>query len=179
MISSKVKEEIMKSYRIGLMVLLLLAAATFWLASKANKNNAAVKIEPRNRVTADSSAIIFEKIVVTAERPKKTADNPAKAKPHEIIFPEIVVTAPRSQPIPKEITVYGKRPAKNAKPVIFSSKPVVGGSERNRSWSSLNIGINQPDGIMVRGNFFKPDYENLANDFRGKLFGYPWNLNLD
>lgn len=154
----------MKSYQIGLAVLLLLAAPTFWIASK---NNAALKIETPNRAAADSSAITFEKIVVTAERP------------NEIIFPEIVVTAPRPQPIPKETTVYGKRPAKNAKPVISSSKPVAGGLERNRPGSSLNNGINRPDGIMVRGNFFKPDHENLANDFRSKLFGYPWNFNYE
>jgi hypothetical protein len=167
MISLKVKEETMKSYQIGLAVLLLLAAAIFWLASKGNENNAAFKIGTPNRTAADSSAITFEKIVVTAERP------------NEIIFPEIVVTAPRPQTILKEITVYGKRPAKNAKPVISSSKPVAGGSERNRTWSSLNNGINRPDGMMLRGNFFKPDYENLANNFRGKLFGYPWNLNYE
>ena len=155
----------MKSYRIGLTVLLLLAAGTFWIASKGNKNNATSKIKTPNRTATDSSAITFEKIVVTAKRP------------NEIIFPEIVVTAPR--PTSKEITVYGKRPAKNAKPVISSSNPVAGGSERNRLWSSLNIGINRTDGMMVRGNFFKPDYENLTNNFRGKLFGYPWNLNLE
>jgi hypothetical protein len=165
MISLKVKEETMKSYRIGLAVLILLAAATFWLASKGNKNHAAFEIEHPNRAGADSSAITFEKIVITAKRP------------NEIIFPEIVVTAPRLTS--KEITVYGKRPVKNAKPVISSSKPVAGGSERNPTWSSLNNGINRPDGIMVRGNFFKPDYENLANDFRGKLYVYPWNLNLE
>ena len=169
----------MKSYRIGLASLILLAAATFWLASKGNKNNAAFKIETPNRAAADSSAITFEKIVVMAERPKKTADNATSAKPLDIIFPEIVVTAHRSQTIPKKITIYGKRPAKNAKPVISSSKPVAGGSERNRPWSSLNYEINRPDGMIVRGNFLKPDFENLVNEFRGKLSGYPWTLNYE
>lgn len=117
----------MKSYRISLTILLLLAAATFWFASKANRTDDTNKIQTAKQATVDSSAITFEKIVVTTERLK------------QIIFPEIIVTAPR--PMTKEITNNSKRSTENAKPFISSSQSVKGGSELSRPWYSSNNGI--------------------------------------
>jgi hypothetical protein len=179
MISLKIKEENMKLYRIGLTVLLLLAAVTFWLANKANEKKPNFKRETRNIASADSSTVMLEEIVVVAERPKKTTDTAANAKQNEITFPEIVVTAPRPQLIPKEITVIGKRPIRTNKTKQVISSPFDGSYGSGYPYWSLNGRFNRPGWNIGRGNLFKPDFKMRENNYYGEPSNYPWTLNLD
>ena len=148
----------MKKYGLTLAVLFALAALLVLLGSYSYDAKPEVSKASRQITPSDSTTIMLEKVEVIAERPEKPDKTAVKAKSNEINLGEIVVTAPRPQPIQKEITVYGKRPNKNAKPVVSTSKPVAGGPDRNRPGSSFYNGADRPDGMMGRGNLLKPDF---------------------